>query len=107
VAARDDLQDAIGARVRYFAFPFGLHCNLSAPAFHLAREAGYEGVCSAYGGYNFPGDDAFHIQRRCVDGAAIVLKNWAVLDPLRYGRIQRFEYQQQGRLPMPAVAGSG
>jgi hypothetical protein len=30
-----------------------------------------------------------------------------VLDPLRYGRIQRFEYQQQGRLPMPAVAGSG
>jgi peptidoglycan/xylan/chitin deacetylase (PgdA/CDA1 family) len=107
VAARDDLQDAIGARVRYFAFPFGLHRNLSAPAFHLAREAGYEGVCSAYGGYNFPGDDAFHIQRRCVDGAAIVLKNWAVLDPLRYGRIQRFEYQQQGRLPMPAVAGSG
>ena len=36
-------------------------------AFQLARIAGYKGVCSGYGGFNFPGDDAFHLQRIHVD----------------------------------------
>lgn len=106
VAARDDLQTALDAPIRYFAFPFGLHENLSVEAFHAAREAGYAGACSAYGGYNFPGDDAFHIQRRCVDGPAICLKNWAVIDPLRYGRTPRFEYQTQVPRRGPAVVGA-
>lgn len=105
VAARDDLQQALDTPIRYFAFPFGLHENLSATAFRAAREAGYAGVCSAYGGYNFPGDDAFHIQRRCVDGPAICLKNWAIIDPLRYGRTVRFDYQTQSPRREPAVVG--
>ena len=29
----------------------------------MAFEYGYEGVCSAYGDYNFGGDDPFHIRR--------------------------------------------
>ena len=49
--------------VRYFAFPYGLPENMSTEAFRIARGAGYRGVCSAYGGYNFPGDDPFHIRR--------------------------------------------
>jgi peptidoglycan/xylan/chitin deacetylase (PgdA/CDA1 family) len=101
VAARDDLQAALGHRVRYFAFPFGRHENLSARAIHLAREAGFAGVCSAYGGYNYPGDDAFHLQRCGVDGPLIRLKNWSTIDPLRNRYIPRFDYGtlEGGMLP--------
>jgi peptidoglycan/xylan/chitin deacetylase (PgdA/CDA1 family) len=63
VEAKQRLQDALGRPVRYFAFPYGLYANLNPVAFELAREAGYLGVCSAYGGFNFPGDDPFHLQR--------------------------------------------
>ncbi len=90
VASRDDLQAALGQSIRYFAFPFGLHKNMSVAAFRLARECGYEGVCSAYGGYNYPGDDPFHLQRCGVDGPHIRLRNWATIDPIRNRRIPRF-----------------
>ena len=52
VVARSELEDALGRSVRYFAFPYGAHHNLSAEAFRLAKEVGYAGVCSNYGGYN-------------------------------------------------------
>jgi peptidoglycan/xylan/chitin deacetylase (PgdA/CDA1 family) len=92
VTARDELETALGSSIRYFAFPFGRHENLSVEAFHVAQEAGYEGVCSAYGGYNMPGDDPFHLQRRGVDGPLLRLKNWATVDP-RNRRVPRFVYQ--------------
>ena len=63
VAAKEELEAALGRPVRYFAFPYGLSANLNPAAFALAKEAGYAGVCSAYGGFNFPGDDPFHLQR--------------------------------------------
>lgn len=93
VASRNDLEDALGQPLRYFAFPFGMHANLSGAAFRLAREAGYAGVCSAYGGYNFPGDDAFHVQRRCIDGITVRFRNWVTFDPLHHRRVRRFDYQ--------------
>ena len=37
VAAKEELQKALGRPVRYFAFPYGLHANLSPAAFALAR----------------------------------------------------------------------
>lgn len=92
VVSRKELEEAMGLPIRYFAFPFGMHANLSSAAFRLAREAGYAGVCSAYGGYNFPGDDPFHIQRRCIDGITARFQNWVTLDPLHRRRVQRFEY---------------
>lgn len=106
VGARDDLQAAIGVRIGYFAFPFGGHENLNAAAFHLAREAGFDGVLSAYGGYNFPGDDPFHIQRRGVDGPSVRMKNWVVIDPFRQRHIPRYDYQVQAssRLADPVGA---
>ena len=61
--SKHELNSAIGRDVRYFAFPYGKHENLSAAAFRIAFEAGFDGVCSAYGGYNFPGDDPFHLRR--------------------------------------------
>ncbi len=92
LAARSELQDALGHRVRYFAFPFGMKCNLNRSVFHMARKAGYEAVCSAYGGYNFPGDDPFHLQRAHGDPELCLLKNTATLDPRKL-RLRRYEYE--------------
>jgi peptidoglycan/xylan/chitin deacetylase (PgdA/CDA1 family) len=91
VAAGEDLQRRLGRPVRFFAFPYGLRANLSRAAFEMAHQAGYEGVCSAYGGFNFPGDDAFHLQRVGVNDDMIGLKNWATGDPRKL-RISRFAY---------------
>ena len=81
ITAGEDLQRLIGRPVRYFAFPFGQHADLNREAFELARQAGYEAVCSAYGGYNFPGGDPFHLQRIPADEVMIRLKNWTTIDP--------------------------
>ncbi len=85
VQAAAELQTAVGRPVRYFAFPFGLHANLNAAAFHLAREHGFEAVCSAYGGYNFPGDDDFHLQRIHADPDMVRFMNWLTVDPRKIG----------------------
>jgi peptidoglycan/xylan/chitin deacetylase (PgdA/CDA1 family) len=92
VTAKEALEEALDRRVRYFAFPYGQHANLSPAAFALANEAGYAGVCSAYGGFNFPGDDPFHLQRIAVDNNMIGLKNWVTMDP-RKRRTKRFVYE--------------
>ncbi len=95
VTARNDLEDAIGTGIRYFAFPFGDYDNLSESAFQLARDANFEAVFSNYGGYNFPGQDAFHFQRRGVDGAFLRIKNWINRDPLRNRNIRRIDVPPQ------------
>ncbi|OHB83734.1 MAG: xylanase, partial [Planctomycetes bacterium RBG_16_64_12] len=94
VESGKELQALLGRPVRYFAFPFGQHANLSSRAFQLAREAGYEAVCSAYGGYNFPGDDPFHLQRIHADDM-IRLKNRATVDPRKIVT-PRFAYRLAG-----------
>ena len=96
VAARQELEDALRRRVRYFAFPFGQYRNLRSDVFTLARESGYEAVCSAYGGYNFPGDDPFHLQRIHVDNDMIRLKNRATVDPRKMSP-PRFRYERAVR----------
>jgi peptidoglycan/xylan/chitin deacetylase (PgdA/CDA1 family) len=78
---KHELEQAIGREVRYFAFPYGLPQNLSPAAFRVAYRAGFRGVCSAYGGYNFPGDDPFHIRRFHADAQMIRFKNWLTVDP--------------------------
>jgi len=90
VCAGRELQAAIGQPVRYLAFPFGQLENLNPEVFLLAREAGYRAVCSAYGGYNFPGDDPFHLERIHVDNM-IRLKNRATIDPRKL-HTMRFQY---------------
>lgn len=93
VTARDELQDAIGGLVSYFAFPYGHPRNMPNQAFALARQAGYRGVVSAYGGYNFPGDDPFHVQRIHGDPEVIRLKNWTTLDPRKLATVRRVDTQ--------------
>jgi peptidoglycan/xylan/chitin deacetylase (PgdA/CDA1 family) len=101
IGAGEELQRRLGHPVRYFAFPFGQYVNLNARVFDLAHEVGYEGVCSAYGGYNFPGDDAFHIQRISADEEMIRLKNRTTVDP-RKVHTHRFLYD--GPQPTPGVS---
>lgn len=96
VVAGQDLAQLVGCPIRYFAFPFGLHENLNADVFRMARGAGYRGVCSAYGGYNFPGDDAFHIQRCHADGEWVRWKNCVTVDPRKVRQTVRYEYRDAG-----------
>ena len=81
IGCKHDLEDMIGRPVRYFAFPFGTHRQLTSAAIRIAREAGYDAICSAVGGYNFPGDDPFHVQRIHGDTEMSRFRNWATMDP--------------------------
>ena len=80
----------VGRPVRYFAFPYGHYHNLTTESFELAYASGYRGVCSAYGGYNFPGDDSFHLQRIHPDNDLLHLKNWLTVDPRKLRSVRRF-----------------
>jgi peptidoglycan/xylan/chitin deacetylase (PgdA/CDA1 family) len=92
--AADDLAAITGLRPRYFAFPYGLHRNLNAEAFQVARGAGYDGVCSAFGGYNRLGGDPFHLQRFHGDTDLLRVKNWVSGDPRKAYTVLPFHYQQ-------------
>jgi peptidoglycan/xylan/chitin deacetylase (PgdA/CDA1 family) len=96
IVAGCELSQAIGKPVRYFAFPFGMPANLNRQAFRLLREAGYLGACSAYGGYNLPGDDSFHLQRIHADPEFTRFVNWMTFDPRKMRMVARFEYEADG-----------
>lgn len=81
VGSKHDLEQALEREVRYFAFPYGQPSDLSTAAFRIAYNAGYQGVSSAYGGYNFPGDDPFHLRRIHADCELVRVKNWLTVDP--------------------------
>jgi peptidoglycan/xylan/chitin deacetylase (PgdA/CDA1 family) len=102
VAAGADLAAAISRPVRYFAFPFGQYVNLNDDVFRAAHAAGYEAVCSAYGGYNFPGDDAFHVQRIHADPEMTRFKNWLTVDPRKL-KVRRYALRAPTRQSTTAV----
>lgn len=103
VGSAEDLADMLGRPIRYFAFPYGQWNNLNVRGFDIAREAGFAGVCSAYGGYNFPGEDPFHLQRIHGDPELVRLKNWLTCDPRKL-HLPRFEYA--GRAGAVRTAGA-
>lgn len=79
--SKHDLEALLDKQVRYFAFPYGLHQNMTPEGFRIAYEAGFTGVCSAYGAYNMPGNDSFHIQRIHGDPQWARFVNWMTVDP--------------------------
>ncbi|MEX0643064.1 MAG: polysaccharide deacetylase family protein, partial [Pirellulales bacterium] len=90
VGSKRELEDMLRREVRCFAFPYGLPENMSTEAFRVARKAGYRAVCSAYGGYNFPGDDPFHIRRFHADPGLARFKNWLTVDPRKLKNTRQF-----------------
>ena len=54
VESRKTLEDKLGRRVRWFAYPFGGKNNFSPDRLPLVYEAGYEGCLSGYGGFVYP-----------------------------------------------------
>lgn len=90
VGSKRDLEAMLETSVRYFAFPYGLPENMSEAAFRIAFQAGFWGVCSAFGGYNVPGDDSFHIQRFHGDPSWNRFRNWLTVDPRKLNREKQF-----------------
>lgn len=91
IGSREDLEDALGQAVRYFAFPFGMPKNLSTLAFRIAYEGRFQGVCSAYGGYNAPAGDSFHLRRIHGYPEWSRFRNWLTLDPRNLHLGDQFE----------------
>jgi peptidoglycan/xylan/chitin deacetylase (PgdA/CDA1 family) len=83
VGSKQDLEDMTGQPVCYFAFPFGQPQNMTSEGFQVALEAGFAGVCSAYGGYNFPGRNPFHLERFHADPEFIRFKHWLSVDGIK------------------------
>jgi len=75
------LEDVIGRPVRSLAVPFGQPRQMTDMVFRIAREAGYDCVCSAYGGYNVPGRHHYHIRRFHGDESLLRLMNRVTIDP--------------------------
>ena len=75
-----ELAQLIARPIRYFAFPYGMPANMPAPAIADVIASGMKGFCSAFGGYNLPGRDWFHIRRIHGDPELPRLKNWLSFD---------------------------
>ncbi len=93
IVATRELEAAIGHRIRFFAFPYGQYCNLNKDVFHLFKHHGFEGVCSAYGGWNDIGNDPFHIQRLHGDPNFTRMKNWLEFDP-RIAKVEPYDWSE-------------
>lgn len=92
IEAKDELEQMIGRAVRYFAFPYGLPKQLTEPAIEAVHEAGMMGFTSAFGAYNVPGRDAFHIRRFHGDPEFSRLLNWLSFDQRKLDREPTIPY---------------
>lgn len=62
------LEDRLGTRVRWLAYPFGGARNFRAEWLPLVQQAGYEGCVSAHGGFVYRGAASEVLPRECVTG---------------------------------------
>jgi len=92
IDSKDELEQMIGRKVRYFAFPFGLPDQLTQVAIEAVYESGMSGFCSAFGAYNLPGRDAFHIRRFHGDPEFSRFQNWSTFDASKVRREPRIRY---------------
>jgi len=91
--AKAELEQLIDRPVRFFAFPYGMPQQLTQVAVDAVVEAGFEGFCSAYGAYNLPRNDAFHIRRIHGDPEMARLKNWLSYDARKCRQTPSLEFQ--------------
>jgi peptidoglycan/xylan/chitin deacetylase (PgdA/CDA1 family) len=95
--SRKELQDWTGQPVDYFAFPYGMLHNISQSAIDMVIEAGYRAFMSAYGAWNYPTGDDFHLTRFHGDPCTEALRNWLTLDPRRLEPRCVLDYQTSDR----------
>lgn len=105
VESGEELAEVTGQPIRYFAFPYGQMKNMSVEAFQIAQDAGFAGVCSAYGGYNLPGQDAFQIRRIHADPEMIRFLNWMSVDERKFAMHPAFPYDSRTRVADTFEAG--
>jgi hypothetical protein len=86
------LEALTGKPIRYFAFPYGDLQHMSQVAIDVLREANLKGMCSAYGEFNRPNTDLWHIRRIHGDSGMLRLKNWLTLDPRKLRRKKQFPF---------------
>jgi peptidoglycan/xylan/chitin deacetylase (PgdA/CDA1 family) len=60
--SRAELEKLLGERVAFFSFPWGKPRNVSSAALELAAKT-YVWYCSAFGGWNLPGNGERHLRR--------------------------------------------
>jgi peptidoglycan/xylan/chitin deacetylase (PgdA/CDA1 family) len=60
------IEDHVGRRARFLAYPFGGPDNFRPDLFPLVEEAGYQGCVSAYGGFVWPDADVRLLPREAV-----------------------------------------
>jgi peptidoglycan/xylan/chitin deacetylase (PgdA/CDA1 family) len=101
IGAKAELEQWIDRPVRYFAFPYGMPEQLTQIAVDTVIEAGFDGFCSAYGAYNLPSDDPFHIRRIHGDPEMARLKNWLSFDPRKLQQSVSLHFQ----LPVSGPSG--
>lgn len=102
IDVRKKLQDWTGQSIDYFAFPYGLSCNIVQSAVDAVFEAGYKAFVSAAGGFNFPGDDYCHLQRIHADPGMAALINWLTFDPRKTMRPSPIHYTLSESVPAQA-----
>ncbi|MBL8873574.1 MAG: polysaccharide deacetylase family protein [Planctomycetaceae bacterium] len=86
------LEALTGKPIEYFAFPYGDVNNMSQTAMDVLRSTNLRGMCSAYGEFNRPNTDLWHIRRIHGDPGMIRLKNWLTLDPRKLRRKKQFPF---------------
>lgn len=86
------LEALTGKPVDYFAFPYGDIHNMSQTAIDVLRATNLKGMCSAYGEFNRPDTDLWHIRRIHGDTGILRLKNWLTLDPRKLRRKKQFPF---------------
>ncbi len=96
-----ELADLIRRPIRYFAFPYGLPQHLIPAAINAIRDAGLQGYCSAYGAYNFPTGDAFHIRRIHGDPDFSRFHNWLTYDSRKANAKSQALIKTTQSLPKP------
>lgn len=96
------LEALTGKPIHYFAFPYGDTHHMSQYAIDVLRGAKLKGMCSAYGEFNRPNTDLWHLCRIHGDPGILRLKNWLTLDPRKLRRRKRFPFtlSQPGDNPL-------
>jgi peptidoglycan/xylan/chitin deacetylase (PgdA/CDA1 family) len=64
--SKEKIEAEIGRQVRWLAYPFGGKADFPSDGLQIAREVGYQGCLSAYGGFVYPGESTELLPRETI-----------------------------------------